>query len=55
MHRRVLSMHERSDPAPRAVVLIMGADPSAIADHSASNFPLKRKYINRLCLVSFLQ
>ena len=33
----------------------MGADHSAIADNSAANFPSKYKYINRLCLVSFLQ
>jgi len=33
----------------------MGADPSAIADNSAAHFPSKRKSINRLCLVSFLQ
>jgi len=41
-------MHERSDPAPRTVVLIMGADPSAIADVSALPPPSKRKYIKRL-------
>jgi hypothetical protein len=44
-----------ADPAPRTVVPIMGADPSAIADNSAANFPSKRKYTNSLCLVSFLR
>ena len=48
-------MHERSDPAPRTVMLITCADPSAIADLSALPFPSKRKYVNSLRMVSFLQ
>jgi hypothetical protein len=40
------------DPAPRTIVPIMDADPSAIADLSALPFPSKRKYVNSLRMVS---